>query len=229
MKNILLLALLVSSTAFAGADRVLDGKFITSGSATLTLPTTTDTIVGRNTTDTLTNKTLTSPVINSPTGITKSDVGLSNVDNVQQLPLSYLDTDNTLSANSDAKVASQKATKSYVDTAIAGVNIAPTISGTNAAPIAIVAGTGVTFSGSAYFNIKFIEGSGGAVNISANPQVAAGSSVGQRLSLISKSATNTVTLEDGDGLSLNGTWVGGLDSVIALVWNGSVWMEESRR
>ena len=32
-------------------------------------------------TETLTNKTLTSPVINTPTGITKSDVGLSNVDN----------------------------------------------------------------------------------------------------------------------------------------------------
>ena len=32
-------------------------------------------------TQTLTNKTLTSPVINSPTGITKSDVGLANVDN----------------------------------------------------------------------------------------------------------------------------------------------------
>ena len=32
-------------------------------------------------TQTLTNKTLTSPVINTPTGITKSDVGLSNVDN----------------------------------------------------------------------------------------------------------------------------------------------------
>jgi hypothetical protein len=31
--------------------------------------------------ETLTNKTLTSPVINTPTGITKSDVGLSNVDN----------------------------------------------------------------------------------------------------------------------------------------------------
>jgi hypothetical protein len=32
-------------------------------------------------TQTLTNKTFTSPVINTPTGITKSDVGLSNVDN----------------------------------------------------------------------------------------------------------------------------------------------------
>jgi len=32
-------------------------------------------------TETLTNKTLTSPAINTPTGITKSDVGLANVDN----------------------------------------------------------------------------------------------------------------------------------------------------
>lgn len=67
---------------------------------------------------TLTNKTLTAPVINSPTGIVKADVGLANVDNVQQLPLSYLDTDNTLAADSDAKVASQKAIKAYITSQI---------------------------------------------------------------------------------------------------------------
>ncbi len=39
-------------------------------------------IVGTTNTQTLTNKTLTSPVINSPTGIIKSDVGLGNVDNI---------------------------------------------------------------------------------------------------------------------------------------------------
>lgn len=38
-------------------------------------------VVGTTDTQTLTNKTLTSPVINTPTGITKADVGLGNVDN----------------------------------------------------------------------------------------------------------------------------------------------------
>lgn len=42
-------------------------------------------LVGTTSTQTLTNKTLTSPVINSPTGITKTDVGLSNVTNDAQL------------------------------------------------------------------------------------------------------------------------------------------------
>ena len=38
-------------------------------------------LVGTTATQTLTSKTLTSPVINTPTGIVKSDVGLGNVDN----------------------------------------------------------------------------------------------------------------------------------------------------
>ena len=38
-------------------------------------------IVGTTDSQTLTNKTLTSPVVNTPTGIVKGDVGLGNVDN----------------------------------------------------------------------------------------------------------------------------------------------------
>jgi hypothetical protein len=55
--------------------------------------------------------------------ISKTDISLGNVDNIQQMPLSYLDTDGTLTANSDTKVASQKATKTYADTKLsAGAN-----------------------------------------------------------------------------------------------------------
>jgi hypothetical protein len=50
----------------------------------------------------------------NPHDVTKAQVGLGSVDNLQQLPLSYLDTDVSLTANSDVKVASQKAVKAYV-------------------------------------------------------------------------------------------------------------------
>ena len=57
----------------------------------------------------------------NPHTTTKAQVGLSNVDDIKQMPLSYLDTDGTLNANSDVKVASQKATRTYVDGQIANV------------------------------------------------------------------------------------------------------------
>lgn len=87
---------------------------------------------------TLTNKTLTSPTITTPTGIVKGDVGLGNVDNTSDATKNSaaatltnktltspvintgvsgtaIDTDGTLAANSDTKLASQKATKTYID------------------------------------------------------------------------------------------------------------------
>ena len=57
----------------------------------------------------------------NPHATTKAQVGLTNVDDIKQMPLSYLDTDGTLSANSDVKVASQKATKTYVDVQVGNI------------------------------------------------------------------------------------------------------------
>lgn len=57
----------------------------------------------------------------NPHNTTKSHVGLGSVDNVQQLPMSYLDTDGAL-GNSDIKVSSQKAVKTYVDNKVTGVS-----------------------------------------------------------------------------------------------------------
>jgi hypothetical protein len=65
-------------TQFTGLGQVTAGTGLDKTGNTLDIDSTVVTLTG---TQTLTNKTLTSPVINTPTGITKSDVGLANVDN----------------------------------------------------------------------------------------------------------------------------------------------------
>lgn len=69
------------------------------------------------TTATTTDSTLNSHIANvsNPHSVTKSQVGLGNVTNDAQIPSTYLDVDGTLAADSDTKVPSQKAVKTYVD------------------------------------------------------------------------------------------------------------------
>jgi len=68
--------------------------------------------------------------LNTLDGITASVTELNYTDGVTsaiqtqldaKLPSSYLDTDGTLAANSDVKIASQKAVKTYVDASVTGL------------------------------------------------------------------------------------------------------------
>jgi hypothetical protein len=69
----------ITFSQFSGAGQIINGTGISKSGNTLSIDTTVT--VDKTTAQTLTNKTLTSPVINTPTGIVKGDVGLGNVDN----------------------------------------------------------------------------------------------------------------------------------------------------
>jgi hypothetical protein len=69
----------------------------------------------------------------------------------------------------------------------------------------------------------------GDCNITANPQIVAGTA-GQHLYLIGNDNTKTVTLEDGDGLSLSTaqSFTLGATDTMHLIYNGSEWVEVTR-
>ena len=103
----------------------------------------------------------------------------------------------------------------------------PDIGGTRASPTAITT-SGIT-AGSGFVQIQFVEGSGGPINITADPQITAGTNIGETMTLVGRNDTNTLTLDDGTGLSLNGVMVLSADSIITLLWDGTNWNETSRR
>ncbi len=92
---------------------------------------------------------------------------------------------------------------------------------------AITAGGGVTVTNT----VMRISGSGGAVDITANPQVVAGID-GQVVMLIGTSDTNTVKFDDATGLQLAGavSFTMGIGDTLTLMYDGtnSVWSELGR-
>jgi hypothetical protein len=98
--------------------------------------------------ETLTNKTLTSPVINTPTGIVKADVGLGNVDN-------------TSDASKPVSTATQTALNFKADLA------SPTFTGTITIPSPFTLGsTSVTTTGTQLNYLNAITGTTGSTNSS---------------------------------------------------------------
>jgi len=76
--------------------------------------------------------------------------------------------------------------------------------GSRSTPINVAALTGLVFSSQYTVNIAFVQGSGGAVTITANPQISAGPRVGARLFTILRDASKPITWQDGSGLNCLG-------------------------
>ena len=146
-----------STVATLTGSQTLTNKTLTTptiasivNTGTLTLPTSTDTLVGRATTDTLTNKTLTTPVISSisntgtitlPTS-TDTLVGRATTDTLTNKTLtsavlngtisgtSIKDEDN-MSSDSASHLATQQSIKAYVDSQVATANELSELTDTN--------------------------------------------------------------------------------------------------
>jgi hypothetical protein len=106
-------------------------------------------------------------------------------------------------------------------------SVAANVAGSRASPQNITAAGGIT-SANYPEQIQFVQGNGGAITVTANPQVSAGTTVGQKLYIKGRSDTNTLTLANGNGLKLNGDWTGGDDDELVLWWDGTYWQERTR-
>ena len=179
-----------------------------SGNVTLTLPATTDTILGRTTTDTLTNKT-----------IDADDNTISNIE-VDNLKSGVLDTDISSVSSSDDTLASAKAIKAYVDSQVTAQDLdATTDSGTididlDSDTLTIAGGEGIDTSatgttitiagedastsnkGVASFSSDDFSVSSGAVTIKSN-----GVTNTQLAGSIADSKLNTITTANKVGLA----------------------------
>lgn len=141
----------------------------------------------------------------------------------------------TISTISGASASAAAAAASAAAAAASATAAQRTVFGTRASPRTVVAATGITAAAShmsttANRQLIFVQGDGaGLTDISANPQIQAGTIVGQEMLLIQRSSSAQLKLDDGDGLLLNGTCILEVEGQsITLVWDGTTWCEESR-
>lgn len=114
-------------------------------------------------------------------------------------------------------------TKSYVDL------FGRLITGSWNTPQTITAGGGIAFTGSYRNNTWFVKAAS-AVDLSANPQIADGTVDGQRICLIYSDSSNSILLENGNGLIMNGPFNMIQGSAIEFEWSSEAdaWIEISR-
>ncbi len=105
-----------------------------------------------------------------------------------------------------------------------GVTKAPRgVAGSLGSPIEVAAADPVAGFGVAPKEIIFIASDGGAVVSTANPRIANGAMVGQELIVFGTDAADTLTLENGNGLFINGEIVLDDKTALHVIWDGANW------
>jgi len=103
--------------------------------------------------------------------------------------------------------------------------------GTIGAPVIITGAGGVPSHPNPLFQ-QYIASSGGEVAVTATPQLAAGTVIGQKQILIGTSNANYIVLDGtlaGSGISTQGQILLIKDQTIEFDWNGTYWNEVTRR
>lgn len=74
----------------------------------------------------------------------------------------------------------------------------------------------------------FLKGDGGPVIVTASPRIQRGIVQGQELAIFGVDDTDSVTLQNGNGLLLNGVCVLKNGASLYAIWRGDVWCEVGR-
>lgn len=83
----------------------------------------------------------------------------------------------------------------------------------------IAAATGITAAVHREYSIVRVAGDGGAIDITANPQIAAGIVDGQLLIIQGTHDTNTVKFDDGTGLAMSASVTLGDQDILEFIWD----------
>lgn len=102
------------------------------------------------------------------------------------------------------------------------------VSGTVGSPNVITAAGGISVT-TDQRQLQFVVSSGGAVTVTATPQIQAGTIIGEELVLTGTSDTDYPILADGNGTAQNGLMLLKNERSISYFWNGTKWSELSRR